>query len=364
MRKQSSGAAVAEHAIDDVQSMVIFARVIQERSFTRAARALATSTSAVSKRIAGLERRAGARLLARTTRHVAPTEAGLALYERCLRILREVEDAELMVLGLSDVPRGLLRVSAPVYFGELHVAPLLAELLIAEPELRVELSLTDRFVDLVPEGIDLAVRIGKSTGASLITRKLALTRVVACASPAYLQRRGRPLAPKDLLEHDCLRYSLDPIRNSWRFSDSRGQDCVIPVTGAFESNHGGALCRAASSGLGIVLLPLFYVAEAIEAGELVSVLEEYCATEIHISAVYPAGRQVPPKTRACMDWLARALPLRLAQRGLGGEGVARERLAVEPLSARAAARRELPAAGSKQAARTPRSIGRKAARRK
>jgi DNA-binding transcriptional LysR family regulator len=344
MRKQSSRAGAADHAFDDVQSMVIFARVIQERSFTRAARQLATSTSAVSKRIARLEQRAGARLLARTTRHVAPTEAGLALYERCLRILREVEDAELMVLGLSDVPRGLLRVSAPVYFGELHVAPLLAQLLIAEPELRVELSLTDRFVDLVPEGIDLAVRIGKTTGASLITRKLALTRVVACASPAYLQRRGRPLVPKDLLEHDCLRYSLDPIRNSWLFTDTGGELSVIPVTGGFECNHGGALRQAASSGLGIVLLPFFYVAEALESGDLVLLLEEHTAAEIAISAVYPAGRQVPPKTRACMDWLVRALPLRLRH---GGAGLDRARL-----SARAASTPELPAAVGVASSRT------------
>jgi DNA-binding transcriptional LysR family regulator len=150
------------HAFDDVQAMVIFARVIQERSFTRAAQRLGTSTSAISKRVARLEERTNAQLLARSTRRVTPTEAGLALYERCLRILREVEDADLFVEGLSLLPRGLVRISAPVYFGEVFVAPLLGALLCRETELRVELVLDDRFVDLVGEGYDFAVRIGRA----------------------------------------------------------------------------------------------------------------------------------------------------------------------------------------------------------
>ncbi len=311
MRKQSAGSGPAGHAFDDVQAMVIFARVIAARSFTKAARQLNTSTSAVSKRIARLEQRAGARLLARTTRHVAPTEAGLALYERCLRILREVESAELLVLGMSEVPRGLLRISAPVYFGEVYVAPLIGELQTRLPELRVELALEDRFVDLVSEGFDLAVRIGVVSGGSLALRKLARTRVVACASPAYLERRGRPQGPKDLLEHDCLRYTLDPSRNKWRFKPKGGAAVVIPVTGGFECNHGGALREAAIAGLGIVFLPEFYAADAIERGALVTILDKYCDAELGIVAVYPIGGQLPPKTRACVDFLARELPARL-----------------------------------------------------
>jgi DNA-binding transcriptional LysR family regulator len=327
MRKQSGGWRGADHAFDDVQAMVIFARVVQSRSFTRAASELGTSTSAVSKRIARLEERAGARLLARTTRHVAPTEAGLALYERCLRILREVEDAELLVLGLSDVPRGLLRVSAPVYFGELYVAPLVAGLLREQPELKLELSLTDRFVDLVAEGFDLAVRIGPVSSTSLMARKLARTRVVACAAPSYLERRGRPVVPKDLLDHDCLRYSLDPLRNNWRFKGKGGSPISIPVTGGFECNHGGALRQAAIAGLGIALLPLFYAVDAIERGELLTVLDEYCDAEIDIQAVYPTGKLLPPKTRACIDWLAQGLPEHLVPARSGtrqlGRGAAR-----------------------------------------
>lgn len=300
------------HAFDDVQALVIFARVIQERSFTRAAHKLGTTTSAVSKRIARLEERAGSRLLERTTRQLAPTETGLALYERCLRILREVEDAELLVAGLAKAPRGLLRISAPVYFGELHIAPLVSELLRREPDLRIDLSLSDRFVDLIAEGFDLAVRIGSLGNTSLLARKLARIPVVACAAPDYLARRGRPAAPGDLLEHDCLRYNADPLRNVWRFQSGAGETVSIPVTGALECNHGGALRQAAIAGLGVVLLPYFYVAEALALGTLVTVLDDYCAAELGIHGVYPGGRLVPPKTKVCVEWLARALPRRLA----------------------------------------------------
>jgi DNA-binding transcriptional LysR family regulator len=308
------------HAFDDVAAMVTFARVVQERSFTRAARKLGTSTSAVSKRVARLEERTRARLLARSTRHVAPTEAGLELYERCLRILREVEEADLFVEGLSQAPRGLVRVSAPVYFGEMYVAPAFGALLREQPELRIELVLDDRFVDLVGEGFDLAVRIGRTAstaGASLVARRLARTRQVVVASPDYVARRGQPLTPRDLLEHDCLRYTLAPTRRSWHFTGARGERIVIPITGGFECNYGGALEKAAAAGLGIACLPRFYVARALERGELVTVLDAFAGRDLGIHAVYPAAaRHVPPKTRACVDGLARELPARLA----AGEG--------------------------------------------
>ena len=252
MRKQSR-VEDSHHAFDDVQAMVIFARVIAERSFgadpeTAAGIALGTTTSAVSKRIARLEQRAGARLLSRTTRQVAPTETGLLLYESCLRILREVEAAEVLVAGLARSPRGLLRISGPLYFGELHIAPLVASLSKQQSELKIDLVLSDRFVDLVAEGFDLAVRIGPLGSTSLIARRLSRARVVACASPSYLERHGSPMVPQDLLEHDCLRYSPDPRRNVWRFRDRAGRTLAIPVTGAFECNHGGALRQAAIAG--------------------------------------------------------------------------------------------------------------------
>ena len=323
MRQQSSarrnGAAAraadggGPGALDDVAALVIFAHVIQQRSFTRAAHELDTSTSAVSKRIARLERRLGASLLTRTTRHVSPTEAGLALYEHCLRILREVEDAELLVAGLNSAPRGLLRVSAPVYFGELHIAPLLAELTRQYPELRLELSLSDRYVDLASEGFDLAVRVGALENSSLATRKLVQDPMVACAAPAYLQRRGTPQHPRDLVEHDCLRYTLASQRGRWRFREPGGETLYIPVTGSFDSDHSGALRVAACSGLGIVYLPRFYLAETIERGALLRILADFSPPPIDIQAVYPSRKLLAPKTRACLDFLARELPKRMAR---------------------------------------------------
>jgi len=295
--------------------MVVFARVIQERSFTRAARQLGTTTSAVSKRVARLEARTGARLIGRSTRVVVPTEAGLALYERCLRILREVQDADLFVQGLSGVPRGLLRISAPVFFGEMYVAPLVATLARREPELRVELMLEDRFVDLVREGFDVAVRVGRSTGAALVAKRLARMPEVVVASPEYVERRGRPLAPSDLLEHDCLRYTLDAAPGRWTFEGGSGEAIAMPIRGVLDCNHGGALRQAALAGLGIAFLPRFYVHDALERGELVTLLETYCKTERGIHAVYPAAREQLPKTRACVEFLARELPLRLSAKG-------------------------------------------------
>ena len=300
-------------ALDDVAALVIFAHVIQQRSFTRAAHDLGTSTSAVSKRIARLEGRLGTALLTRTTRHVSPTEAGLALYEHCLRILREVEDAELLVADLNSAPRGLLRVSAPVYFGELHIAPLLAELTRQHPDLRLELSLSDRYVDLAAEGVDLAVRIGELSNSSLASRKLVQDPLVACASPGYLERRGTPQHPRELVEHDCLRYTLASHRGRWRFREPGGEIVHIPVTGGFDSDHSGALRVAACSGIGIVYLPRFYLSEAIERGALVRILSEFSPPPIDIQAVYPSRKLLAPKTRVCLDFLARELPKRMAR---------------------------------------------------
>jgi len=315
-RAAAPAEAVGQGALDDVAALVIFARVIQQRSFTRAARDLDTSTSAVSKRIARLEARLGAALLTRTTRHVSPTEVGLVLYEHALRILREVEDAELLVADLTAAPRGLLRVSAPVYFGELHIAPLLAALAQRQPELRIELSLSDRFVDLSAEGFDLAVRIGPLSGASLSVHKLVRDPLVACAAPAYLERRGTPQHPRDLLEHDCLRFTLSSNRGRWRFRDEQGESLFVPVLGPFDSDHSGALREAACAGLGVVYLPQFYLAEDLQRGQLVRVLEKFSRDPIAIQAVYPSNKRLPPKTRACLDFLGQELPQRMA-RGAG-----------------------------------------------
>jgi DNA-binding transcriptional LysR family regulator len=311
-RAAEAASGAGSGALDDVAALVVFAQVIQLRSFTRAAESLNTSTSAVSKRIARLEGRLGTALLTRSTRHVSPTEAGLGLYEHCLRILREVEDAELLVADLYAAPRGLLRVSAPVYFGEQHIAPLLVQLAQRYPELRLELSLSDRFVELGSEGFDLAVRVGQLSGATLGARKLVRDPLVACAAPAYLARRGTPQHPRDLVEHECLRYTLSSNKRRWRFRLPNGETLYVPIAGPFDSDHSGALREAARAGLGIAYLPRFYLADSIDRGELVRILDDFSPPPINIHAVYPSRKLLPPKTRVCVDFLARELPPRMA----------------------------------------------------
>ena len=290
--------------------MVIFARVVEARSFTSAARSLDTTTSAVSKRIARLEERLGVRLVERTTRRVQPTEAGVAFYERCARILAEIDDAEVAVAHLAHEPRGTLRASVPVIFGELHIAPLLADFATRYPEMRLELSLSDRHVSLLEEGFDMAVRIAAMHDSSLVAKKLASVPTVVVGSPAYFKRNGTPQTIADLASHECIRYSLITGQRDWRFR-VRGKDVSIPVRSRLLLNHGGAIREAAIAGLGLARLPSFAVAHALREGTLVSVLDEHSLDELGVFAVYPAGKQPRPTVRAFTDFLSAKLPARL-----------------------------------------------------
>ena len=244
--------------MDKLTGMAVFARVVEAQSFTSAAAQLGMSRSAVSKAIAGLEDRLGARLLNRTTRRLALTEVGQAFYERCARIVAEAEDAELEVSRLQAAPRGILRLSAPVSFGILHLAPALPDFMKRYPELRVEIDLADRMVDLIEEGYDLAVRIGALPDSSLIARRLADNHMVVCAAPAYWQRRGRPREPRDLTGHACITYAYQRSPNEWPFAGPGGRFSVR-VDGPLLSNNGDLALIMALAGLGVVvaaLLPL------------------------------------------------------------------------------------------------------------
>ncbi|MGH7285324.1 MAG: LysR family transcriptional regulator [Polyangiaceae bacterium] len=290
--------------------MVIFARVVEARSFTSAARSLGTTTSAVSKRIARLEERLGARLVERTTRRVQPTDAGVAFYERCARILAEIDDAEIAVAHLAHEPRGTLRVSIPVIFGELHIAPLLADFADRYPEVRLDMSLSDRQVSLLEEGFDMAVRISVMNDSSLVARKLASVSGVVVGSPAYFRQNGVPKTLADLSKHECIRYSLMTAQREWRFR-VRGKEVSVPVRSRLQSNHGGAIREAAIAGLGLARLPNFVVAHALREGTLVSVLDDFVTDELGVFAVYPAGKQPRPTVRAFTDFLSTKLPARL-----------------------------------------------------
>jgi DNA-binding transcriptional LysR family regulator len=298
-------------ALDDLAALAAFVRVVEARSYSAAARELGATTSAVSKRVAKLEAALGVRLLERTTRRLAPTEAGAAFYERCGHVLEALGEAERAATRLGGGARGTLRLSAPVIFGELHVAPLVPALLGRHPDLRVDLALSDRFVDLVDEGFDLALRIGRLADSSLASRRLGRVPSVVCAAPAYLERRGAPRAPADLAGHDCLRYSLAGAGRDWRLRGPDGHDRAYPTGGRCDCNHGGALRELAVGGAGLAQLPLFLVADALRAGRLRTVLDDFRSPDFGIYAVHPAGRAPAPKVRAAVEFFAETLPPRL-----------------------------------------------------
>lgn len=294
MRKQS---------LDDLGHMAVLVRVVETRSFSGAARALGTTTSAVSKRVARLEERVGARLLLRTTRSLSLTEAGAVLYERARAILRDVESAEVEVSQHSSTPRGTVRATAPTTLSESVLVPSLGRFLARWPEVSVELSVDDRYLDLVAGRFDVALRVGASVPEGTITRRLAEVPAVVVASPAYLARRPAPEHPDALLEHECLRYTLVPPRHEWRFLRGRTERSV-PATGRFACDHGGALRQAALDGVGVAWMPRFMVSEDLAAGRLVQLLAGWQTRSYPIHAVLPGGRQPPPKVRAFVDFLA------------------------------------------------------------
>ena len=284
--------------------MAVFARVVEAGSFSRAADALGMSKSAVSKQIARLEDRLGARLLNRTTRQLSLTEAGTAFYSGCQQLVSDAESAEAAVTHLAQAPRGTLHVNAPMTFGQQHVAPALPAFMAQHPDLAVDLQLNDRTVDLVDEGFDVAIRIGQLADSSLIAKRLAPLRGRLVASPEYLDHHGRPAHPSDLKHHTCLIYSYFAAGRSWPF---RGPDGPIrvPVDGRLEANNGDVLLTAARGGMGIAQLPTFICGDDLRAGRLESVLDAWLdPSDGAVHAVYPASRTVLPKVRVFIDFLA------------------------------------------------------------
>ncbi|WP_119458837.1 LysR family transcriptional regulator [Rhodospirillaceae bacterium SYSU D60014] len=289
--------------MDRLNAMQAFARVAELGSFSAAARQLGLAKSVVSKLVMGLENHLGARLLNRTTRRLSLTEAGVTYYEACARILGAVEEADLSVSRLQAIPRGRLKVNASMSFGFLHLAPAIPDFLARYPELQIDLTLNDRFVDLVDGGYDVAVRIGALADSSLIARKLAPARRIVCGSPDYFARHGVPQLPEDLADHNCLGYSYQVSGNEWPFRGPE-REHRVKVSGSFEVNNGDALRAAAIGGLGIVLLPSFIIGDDLAAGRLRCVLSAYRAPETDIHAVYPHSRHLSAKVRAFVDFLA------------------------------------------------------------
>lgn len=287
--------------MEDLQRMAIFARVVETKTFSAAARDLGLSKSLVSKQVTQLEKSVGARLLHRTTRNMSLTEVGTILYAHCARIMEELQEAKLAVGRLHSEPRGILRISAPVAFGTLHIAPALPKFLARYPELKVDMVIDDRFVDLAEEGYDVAVRIAREPAQNLVARKIASVKLTMCATPDYFARKGIPQAPSDLERHNCLTYTYFNPRDPWRLRGPDG-DISVPATGNLRLNDDQALSQAVLGGLGVALLPTFIIGKEIQSGKLQSVLSDYIPLERHIFAVYLPTRYLPAKVRAFIDY--------------------------------------------------------------
>jgi DNA-binding transcriptional LysR family regulator len=289
--------------MDRLRTIEAFVRVAESGSFSEAARRLRSSKSAVSRQVATLEAELDARLLHRTTRSLTLTEAGRSYFERATRILADLEEANLSVSQLQAAPRGRLRVNAPMSFGFLHLAPAIPDFLSRYPQIEVDMIMNDRFVDLVDEGFDVAVRIGRLEDSSLVARKLAPIRRAVCASSTYLKARGVPHSPDDLTAHECLCYSNVAVANEWRFTAQDGRLWPVQVKGRLSTNNGDALVAAALKGLGLVNQPTFIVGHHLQDGTLIAVLDEFVHQDMAVSAVYPHSRHLSPKVRAFVDFL-------------------------------------------------------------
>ena len=290
--------------MESLSDIAVFVQVVRNGSFTAAAEKLGLSKSVVSKYVTRLEDRLGARLLNRTTRRLSLTEVGQAFFERSQRALGEIEEAEAEVSRLQGEPRGELRLSSPMSFGILHVAPLLPAFQARNPELTVDMVLDDRKTDLVDEGFDLAIRIGELPDSSLVARRLGPCRHVVCGSPAYFARNGVPQSPEDLADHPALTYRYQDAPAEWRLVDGDGNCHQVAINSRLQMNNSLALREALLKGAGVTLTPTFVVGSEIKAGLLMAVLSKYKAMEVSIYAVYPQRKHLSPKVRAFIDYLS------------------------------------------------------------
>lgn len=289
--------------MDRFADMQMFVKVVESASISAAAERLEVAKSAVSRRLAELEARLGVQLLQRTTRRLNLTDSGRSFYERCLRILADLEEAEIAVSQAHGALSGKLRLALPLSFGLLHLTPFINAFAAEHPDLEFDLDLNDRQVDLMQEGFDLAVRIGTLSDSSLIARRIAVVRHMACASPAYLEKHGTPNTPEDLAQHVCLGYSNLANPGLWAYTDAQDNRGRIQVPIKLKANNGDFLSRAAIAGQGVILQPTFYMADAICRGDLVPILCNYRWPEVNAYALYPPTRHLSTRVRALVDFL-------------------------------------------------------------
>jgi DNA-binding transcriptional LysR family regulator len=295
--------------VDTLTSMKVFAAVVDTGSFAAASDRLDMSRAMTSKYVAHLEEHLGTRLLQRTTRKLTLTESGATYYERCVQILADISEAEEGALHLTEAPRGTLRLTMPVSFGILHMGPVMADYMKQYPEVKIDLLLTDRRVDLLEEGLDLAVRIGSLPESGLIAKKIATDRLAFCASPDYLKQNGTPRTPAELAQHNCLSYSYAATGDEWRMNGPDGAHSV-KVSGSLRATNGDMVKLAALGGVGVVRQPTFLIGEDLRAGRLVEILTEYTSSELGIYAVYPSRKHLSAKVRTFVDFIAAAFALK------------------------------------------------------
>jgi len=292
--------------MDILQAMRTFAAVVEAGSFVRAVEATGFSKPAVSRQVAELEKHLGVRLLHRTTRRLSLTDEGRTYYQRCKEILQAVEEAGAEVGDAALKARGRLRIGAPQTFGALHLAPLWGRFAADNPLVSLDIVLSDRVVDLVEEGYDLVVRIGRLDDSDLVSRPLARSRMVLCASPDYVARCGNPVHPEELARHDTIAYSYWSSGNEWRFAGPAGP-VTVRVRSRIHANNGDTCRAAALEGYGVILQPDFLIHDDLRNGRLVELMPAYHGPELGIHALYPTRKQLPLKVRRLLDFLVDAL---------------------------------------------------------
>ncbi|WP_386680160.1 LysR family transcriptional regulator [Loktanella sp. R86503] len=292
--------------MDRLTEMEAFATVVDQGGFTDAAKKMGISKSAVSKHVSSLEARLGARLLNRTTRRVSPTEIGLAYYDRARRVLNDAGEADALVTSMQSAPSGLLRISVATDFGVNHLSPVLGDFLSEFPDITVNMVLNNRFVELISEGFDMAIRIGELEDSTLRARKLTDTTRRMIASPGYFEKHGRPEKIDDLNDHKLLHYSNAANSAVWKLTAPSGEKRQVRTAGWLTVNDGQSLLNACVGGLGIAYLPSFLYGDALAKGLVEEAIPDLPVETQGIYAVYPPGRFTQPKVRAFIDFLVHA----------------------------------------------------------
>lgn len=288
--------------MDQLFAMRTFVRVVQTGSFSAAAREQNTSQASVSKRVAALESQLGVKLLTRTSRELSLTEVGTQYFDKCINILAELDEADANARSEIASPKGALKVAAPIAFARLVLAPIIKEFVEKYPEIKIEMALSDAHVDLIAEGIDIAIRAKKLEDSNLVARHLSDNPMLMIASPDYLKENGTPETPEDLINHDCIVYSHLSSINKWGFS-KEGKEHSVSVKGSFQSNNGDTNLEVALAGLGIAQFPIWMVSGHLKAGRLVEVLKDYEKTSIPLNVIYPQNRYIPLKVRCFIDFI-------------------------------------------------------------